>query len=480
MEKPKWSGCSPENRGWIPAALAFAILTLTFACVMGGPDDLPESTYGWSWESGSDSAGQAGVYGTKGTASSSNMPGARGYHLTWLDGSGMLWLFGGHGFDSSDTSGHLNDLWKYNTATLEWTWISGNNLINEPGSYGVQGVAAPTNVPGARDSCASWIDSTGTLWLFGGFGFDSADSTGHLNDLWKFDPASREWTWVSGSNTRNQAGSYGTKGTADPSNVPGARYRPLSWLDSNGKFWLFGGSGLDSVGAAGDLNDLWRFDPTTLEWTWVSGSELGAQTGVYGIKGTAAPDNAPGARDGSASWRDSTGKLWLFGGEGYDGAGTVGLLSDLWMYDPTTLQWTWVSGNNAVDQPGVYGTKGTASASNIPGGNTGASSWRDPLGKLWLFGGTGRDSSGTLGPLNDLWKYDPTTLEWTWASGDKTANRAGNYGAKGKRYLTNTPGGRYHSASWSSSGGDLWLFGGEGLDSDGFNNFINDLWKYTR
>ena len=32
-----------------------------------------------------------------------------------------------------------------------------------------------------------------------------------------------KWTWVSGSNTANQAGIYGTRGTAAPSNVPGAR-----------------------------------------------------------------------------------------------------------------------------------------------------------------------------------------------------------------------------------------------------------------
>jgi hypothetical protein len=31
-----------------------------------------------------------------------------------------------------------------------------------------------------------------------------------------------EWTWVSGAKTANQAGSYGTLGTAAPGNVPGA------------------------------------------------------------------------------------------------------------------------------------------------------------------------------------------------------------------------------------------------------------------
>ncbi len=40
----------------------------------------------------------------------------------------------------------------------------------------------------------------------------------------------------------NQAGIYGTKGTPDPANIPGARTGATSWTDNDGKFWLFGGS----------------------------------------------------------------------------------------------------------------------------------------------------------------------------------------------------------------------------------------------
>ena len=51
------------------------------------------------------------------------------------------------------------------------------------------------------------------------------------------------WTWISGSNTIEQPGIYGTKGTADTKNVPGARGGALGWYDSTGdEFWLFGGS----------------------------------------------------------------------------------------------------------------------------------------------------------------------------------------------------------------------------------------------
>jgi hypothetical protein len=38
-------------------------------------------------------------------------------------------------------------------------------------------------------SSSSWIDSSGNLWLFGGFGTDSGGlAYVNLNDLWRFTP----------------------------------------------------------------------------------------------------------------------------------------------------------------------------------------------------------------------------------------------------------------------------------------------------
>jgi hypothetical protein len=67
------------------------------------------------------------------------------------------------------------------------------------------------------------------------------------------------WTWVSGSDTGWQWGTYITKGTANPLSVPGARYGAVSWIDSSGKLWLFGGEGLDSGSSHSYLNDLWKY-----------------------------------------------------------------------------------------------------------------------------------------------------------------------------------------------------------------------------
>ena len=46
---------------------------------------------------------------------------------------------------------------------------------------------------------------------------------------------------------------------------------------------------------------------------------------------------------------------------------------------------------------GIYGTKGTGTTSTIPGGRSDASSWTDPNGNIWLFGGDGNDSSSFFG-----------------------------------------------------------------------------------
>ena len=208
-----------------------------------------------------------------------------------------------------------------------------------------------------------------------------------------------QWTWVSGSNVANASGTYGTQGTAAAANVPGARYSPASWIDASGNHWLFGGSGYDSAGTVGDLNDLWKFDGT--HWTWVSGSNTATAKGVYGTQGIAAAANVPGARAYAVSWIDANGNFWLFGGNGYDSAGTSGNLNDLWKFDGT--HWTWVSGSNTVNASGVYGTKGAAAAANVPGARGYAASWIDG----WFFGGYGNDSTGAVGDLNDLWKYQP-------------------------------------------------------------------------
>jgi N-acetylneuraminic acid mutarotase len=435
----------------------------------------------WTWEAGSPTANEPGHYGTKGISALTNFPGARNLAVPWTDAAGHLWLFGGSGIDSEAWTGLLNDLWKYDPASREWVWMSGGHTVQEAGVHGQKGVPAPENVPGARGGAVSWVGSDGRFWLFGGIGFVGPNEHGELNDLWSYDPASSEWTWIAGSAVRFQPGVYGTKGVAGALNTPGARWQALAWVDPDGKLWLFGGEGYDSVGAEADLlNDLWKFDPVTLEWTWVSGSNTADQLGRYGTKGSPGAANIPGARDGAAPWIDPQGDLWLFGGWGWGAERSYipGVLNDLWRFDRTTLEWSWVSGSDSLDQQGNYGTKGTAAASNVPGGREWSYSWIDTSGNFWIFAGYGYYADALAGGfLNDLWKYDPATGLWTWVSGSTSEGQPGDHGTQGAVALTNVPGARNSGLTWTGSGG-VWIFGGHGYYAEGLDGSLNDLWWY--
>src|SRR5579864_4495672 len=74
------------------------------------------------------------------------------------------------------------------SAAHQWTWISGADadlpFDNSDPTYGAQGVASSSNVPGGRNSTVSWTDASGNFWLFGGFGLDANITYSALNDLW--------------------------------------------------------------------------------------------------------------------------------------------------------------------------------------------------------------------------------------------------------------------------------------------------------
>ena len=87
----------------------------------------------------------------------------------------------------------------------------------------------------------------------------------------------------------------------------------LTWTDSDGNLWLFGGKGAAS---SGYLNDLWRYDLETNMWTWMSGSNTADQECTYGTQGIPDAANVPGGRDGRRFLDRQCGNLWLFGGYG--------------------------------------------------------------------------------------------------------------------------------------------------------------------
>ncbi|MEO5674567.1 MAG: kelch repeat-containing protein, partial [Chitinophagales bacterium] len=178
----------------------------------------------WTWMSGDSIPNSSGIFGTQGIADAANKPPGLYQSCSWTDQDGNFWLFGGANFTSQGVFRPYNTLWKYTVATNEWTWMKGNNAPFSDGVYGTLGAPDNNNNPGARYMSSSWVDSSGNLWLFGGYGNDAGVfGVGELNDLWKYDIVSNNWTWERGANSAFQVGVYGQKGIEDSLNKPGCR-----------------------------------------------------------------------------------------------------------------------------------------------------------------------------------------------------------------------------------------------------------------
>jgi hypothetical protein len=422
----------------------------------------------------------------------------------------------------------------------DWTWIDGTNTagIDLPVKpvYGSFPGSAPTtlpnpftNTPGARYGAAGWIDSYGSLFLFGGHGWQlsGGSNTGTLstamNDMWVCDMSFYDycqWQLVGGYDPtpvtiNNVATTVGAQIIADAqiqggggyNTTPFARLGAAAWTDASGNFWLFGGSDGNNF-----LCDMWMYNhsalaPSTYQtkegaWSSFSPAVCGSFSDVPGSYSTLPV--YPGSRTNPVTWVDGSGNLWLFGGYGYDGQSpnaTLGFLNDLWKFSTATKTWTFVSGGNTfkANQNGAYGAQGTAASTNMPGGRQEAVGWADANGNLWLFGGEGLDSTGIPnGILDDLWVYNIGSSQWTWVMGNNVANQTGEYSTTpfvGAPNTTNAagtvglpsgasstmPGSRWGAAGWVDNGGDFWLFGGWGLDSTATNGngALNDMWVYV-
>jgi hypothetical protein len=376
------------------------------------------------------------------------------------------------------------------TTASQWTWMKGSNIVDQPAPavYGIKGIPASTNTPGTRGRATKWTDQSGNLWLFGGYcwKFDF-DSIYYYNDLWKYNPLINQWTWISGDSMPNQNGIYGVLGISDIFNKPGSRESPVSWLDQSGKLWFFGGDGYDSNSGNHLLNDLWNFNPTTLEWTWVKGDSsnlylAGDHLGVYGIKGIFNDNNKPGSRRWASSWTDKNNNLWLFGGYGL-AAHSGAMLNDLWEYNISTNKWAWIKGDSIANQAVVYGTQRVAANSNDPGARYLSASWTDTANNLWLFCGQYWEGlpSGWLNTLpNDLWKYNIATNQWTWMNGANTGQQSGDFGIQGVPANSNQPPSKFDASACTDKDGNFWMFGGLNRQFEGSGAYdLNDLWKYN-
>ncbi len=208
-------------------------------------------------------------------------------------------------------------------------------------------------------------DARGRMYVFGG-AFYGPGFVGFVayDDLWAYDVADDEWTML------------------DPHALgggPTGRSRPNMWLVGD-DLYVFGGV----TATFETLNDLWRYDLDTGEWTELipNGAQGSPPTRHEAFAGTAAHD----------------GRLTVYGGEIVELPETFfELLDDTWELDLATGQWedvTPTADGDALPAPernygagGIVGDHLYLYGGDLPGGSSdcGAPFAQNPTDELWRF-----------------------------------------------------------------------------------------------
>ncbi len=291
------------------------------------------TTNEWTWVHGNNSisgANQLAVFGTVGIFSPTNTPGCKSEMKSgWVDLQNNLWLFGGQNIDTANY--FKNDLWKYSIALNEWAFMKGDSIPYLAGNFGTQGIETSSNMPPAILSYSRWSDQYGNFYIYAGANifFSNPNVNQEYNTVWKFNVATNNWTWVSGSNIPNDTGQYITQCNPSSTNFPCSRFENMtvSAKQCAQLGWNFGGFTYNGMG-----NDLWVYEISTAKWTWVSGSNpSNMPNGNWGSLGVPANNNIISPRIGSAIWTDVQNNVWIFGGMQGNG-----MHNDLWRFVPDT------------------------------------------------------------------------------------------------------------------------------------------------
>lgn len=72
-----------------------------------------------------------------------------------------------------------------------------------------------------------------------------------------------------------------------------------------------------------------------------------------------------------------------------------------------------------------------------------------------------------------MWHYDIPSGMWTWITGPATTDSIGDYRSRLYSPL-NQPPARMGAVQWTDSSGNLWMFGGKGVQG-----YYNDIWSFN-
>lgn len=361
----------------------------------------------------------------------------------------------------------------------QWTWMRGDSTFNTYGYYDASYIGIEDTLidPLALTNPSGVVDKDGNFWMFGGYHFDdNLQQPVNSHFLWKFNPYHNKWTLIRGQEPIS-GGWYGTQGIPDSLNYPPGRFGALMWIDTSGNLWVFGGKKQFALNQAGVFNDLWKFNISTNEWTWMKGTSLFNEVGTYGTKGVPDAANTPGGRCESATWIDDYNNLWFFGGLALM-AGHV-YFQDIWKFDISSNNWTWMTGSNfPVSTYHKWGNLEVPDTSNVPFARSEAAYWKGKDNNFYIFGGLNTNLGTSSSPmLPDLWRFSPLDLTWAWLRGDSNLSLLSETvsGVKCVFDSLNNPKSRCGHVAWFDVMGKEWIYGGINY----ITGIGHDLWCYS-
>jgi gliding motility-associated-like protein len=424
----------------------------------------------WVWINGDSIANQLPIRKTFGTPHPDNNPGTRLFSTNWTDKDGNFWLYGGHVYyGAGDIYG---DLWCYYPSLNQWAWIWGEptfkNLIN----YGVKGIGSITNSPGARLWAGGCSDNQGNLWLSGGASFDS-NNTFPPNDLWRYNIATKIWTWEAGVKTHplNEPSKATAKNKPDSNFLPRAVWFPnLFCFDNVPKIYFFGGkSQNDSVN-----NHLFSYNTLTREWTWISGVLQANDSGFHGAKNIFSAENSPSARTHIYGGIYQH-KFILFGG-GNLWKNNLLMTNDIWVFDTLNKLWVWKKGESYPNSYGENAGLCYVDSSNNPSARSSGSCFNpnniDSCGNFYIYGGNNDDHNIVH---NDVWKYNVQYNSWILVKPGAPGVDRAIYKIKNSLDPNSNPGKLIGYSQWVSKKGELYLYGG--ISSNPYTMGYSTMWK---
>jgi hypothetical protein len=318
--------------------------------------------------------------GEKGVPGDDVFPGFLDFSAHAIDNNDNIWIYG------SETAPNQNTFWMFNTTSLQFTWIGGDEA-NLAAIHGELGTASPDYWPGYLDGACMVVDSENNLWLISGYNGERS-----VNGVWHYNTTSRMWSLQHGDpSSTEQYPNFDT-------NFWPGRWAAGCTIDEEDRVWLFGGYARTPPNYG--WNDMWSFDTKTVEWTVERGFDDSYFLGSVVSYNTYDTNNYPRGREMARMVDRRDGTIMMFGGFTRPGSS----LGDIWVFDKTTKLWKIIfgNGNNATAVNSTFGEYrevgsklGSRQDYSIEHGLT-------SNGNMIIFGGDNNDYLTFLN-FNDIW-----------------------------------------------------------------------------